>query len=95
MLELFAFGRDQTADVLAAVTEKKMRTLFADSPTSERSKRVIIGRFFENQMDEELARRESALAQKAVRPSHVQVTRAKNIAKLREWERLQLYLDEL
>jgi RNA polymerase sigma factor (sigma-70 family) len=52
-------------------------------PLSERSRRVILGRFFEERPDEELAAEEARLAGEPVRPSHVQVTRAKNIAKLR------------
>lgn len=52
-------------------------------PLSERSRRVIIGRFFDEQPDEALAAQEARLAGEAVLPSHVQVTRAKNIAKLR------------
>jgi RNA polymerase sigma factor (sigma-70 family) len=52
-------------------------------PLSERSRRVIAGRFFEERADEELAAEEARLAGEPVLPSHVQVTRAKNIAKLR------------
>jgi RNA polymerase sigma factor (sigma-70 family) len=52
-------------------------------PLSERSRRVIVGRFFEERADEELAAEEARLAGEPVLPSHVQVTRAKNIAKLR------------
>jgi RNA polymerase sigma factor (sigma-70 family) len=52
-------------------------------PLSQRSRRVIVGRLFEERADEELAAEEARLAGEPVLPSHVQVTRAKNIAKLR------------
>jgi RNA polymerase sigma factor (sigma-70 family) len=54
-----------------------------DGPLSERSRRVVIGRFFADQPDEALARVESQLGGETVLPSHIQVTRAKNLAKLR------------
>lgn len=53
------------------------------APLSERSRRVVLGRYFAEQTDEALARAESDLAGQTVLPSHIQVTRAKNIAKLR------------
>jgi RNA polymerase sigma factor (sigma-70 family) len=55
----------------------------AHGPLSERSRRVVLGRFFQEQPDEALAQAESALAGQPVLPSHIQVTRAKNLAKLR------------
>lgn len=63
---------------------------------SDRSRRVVIGRFFDERSDEELAREESRLSGEQVLPSHIQVTRAKNLAKLRRntalIERLREYL---
>lgn len=53
-------------------------------PLSERSRRVIMGRFFEDRPDETLAAVEAGLSGEPVLPSHIQVTRAKNIAKLRQ-----------
>jgi hypothetical protein len=44
---------------------------------------VVVGRYFDEQPDEALARTESDLAGQTVLPSHIQVTRAKNLAKLR------------
>jgi RNA polymerase sigma factor (sigma-70 family) len=52
-------------------------------PLSQRSRRVVLGRYFEEQPDEALAQAESALAGQEVLPSHIQVTRAKNLSKLR------------
>jgi RNA polymerase sigma factor (sigma-70 family) len=52
-------------------------------PLSERSRRVVIGRYFQEHTDETLARTESQQAAQPVLPSHIQVTRAKNLAKLR------------
>ncbi len=68
--------------------------LFAESPMSARSRRVVIGRYFEEQSDEVLAQRESELSGKEVRPHHIQVTRAKNIAKLRSWAPMQQFWQE-
>jgi RNA polymerase sigma factor (sigma-70 family) len=69
----------------------------AHGPLSERSQRVVAGRYFADQPDEELARVESELAGREVLPSHVQVTRAKNLAALRRdtalMERLRGFLD--
>lgn len=58
-------------------------TAVRSGPLSERSRRVILGRFFADRPDEDLAAEESRLSGDSVLPSHIQVTRAKNIAKLR------------
>ncbi len=60
-----------------------IRSALASAAISERSRRVVIGRFFEERNDHELAQAESSLAEQPVLPSHIQVTRAKNLAKLR------------
>jgi RNA polymerase sigma factor (sigma-70 family) len=52
-------------------------------PLSDRSRRVVVGRYFDEQPDEALARTESDLTGQTVLPSHIQVTRAKNLSKLR------------
>lgn len=78
--------------VLATLQTEELRALLLQSPMSERSQRVVIGRYLDGTPDEELAEREVNLAGKTVLPSHIQVTRAKNIAKLRQWERLRDYL---
>lgn len=52
-------------------------------PLSDRSRRVIKGRYFEEQPDEILASAESQRVGQQVLPSHIQVTRAKNLAALR------------
>ncbi|MCA9951395.1 MAG: sigma-70 family RNA polymerase sigma factor [Anaerolineales bacterium] len=72
----------------------QLRRLLNSSPMSERSRRLVIGRFLDDLPDEILAQQESDLADRAVRPSHIQVTRAKNIAKLREWEPIRLFFEE-
>jgi RNA polymerase sigma factor (sigma-70 family) len=53
-------------------------------PLSERSQRVVLGRYFHEKSDEELARIEREISEQSVQPSHIQVTRAKNMAKLRQ-----------
>jgi RNA polymerase sigma factor (sigma-70 family) len=60
-----------------------LRRAIAAAPLSDRSRRVVAGRFFEERGDDELARAETALSGQQVLPSHIQVTRAKNLAKLR------------
>jgi len=65
---------DLRATLLAAI---------ADGRLSERSQRVVIGRYFAEAADETLAQAESVHAGQPVLPSHIQVTRAKNLAKLR------------
>ncbi|RMG95295.1 MAG: sigma-70 family RNA polymerase sigma factor [Chloroflexi bacterium] len=72
--------------VLDKMSTEALQELIAHaSVLSERSRRVIIGRYFEARTDEELAQQESEGGETAVRPSHIQVTRAKNMRKLRAW----------
>lgn len=65
-----------------------VRELLKHAPISERSYRVIKGRFLDEVSDEEIASAESKLANREVLPYHIQVTRSKNISKLRKWELL-------
>ena len=78
--------------VLQTVGQSELRRLLDQAPISDRSRRVILGRYFDGLADEQLAQSEGELARQAVLPSHVQVTRAKNIAKLRDWEQLRRFL---
>lgn len=80
--------------VLDELTAVSLRTLLNQAPISDRSRRVVIGRYLDDQPDEQLATAETELADSEVRPSHVQVTRAKNIAKLRDWPLLAEFLQE-
>lgn len=79
--------------------ETDLRALLHDlirhGPLSERSQRVVIGRYFEEQTDELLARAETERAGQTVLPSHIQVTRAKNLAALRRDQALLERLREL
>ncbi|HEY1013755.1 MAG TPA: sigma-70 family RNA polymerase sigma factor [Herpetosiphonaceae bacterium] len=83
----------ETSDDLAAL----LREVVERGPLSARSRRVVAGRYFAEQPDEALARAESELAGQQVLPSHIQVTRAKNLAALRRdpalLERLRELLD--
>lgn len=65
------------------------------APISNRSRRVVIGRYLQELPDDGLAALESKLTGTAVLPSHIQVTRAKNIAKLRQWPPLVALLSEM
>ena len=78
----------------ARLTTAALRRLFDAAPISDRSRRLVIGRFLDDLPDELLAQRERELVGGEIRPSHVQVTRAKNIAKLRHWEQLRTFLQE-
>lgn len=69
-----------------------LRQLLDQAPISERSRRVVVGRFLDDLPDEPLAERESQLAEQPILPSHIQVTRAKNIAKLRDYAPLRHFL---
>ena len=77
--------------VLAEIGLAELRNLLDQAPLSDRSRRVVIGRYLDDIPDETLAQTESALTGQTVRPSHVQVTRAKNIQKLRNWELLSTF----
>ena len=79
-------------DVLDRINLAELRALIERAPISERSARVVLGRYFDNLPDEILAQKESALSGKTVLPSHVQVTRTKDIARLRSWPALRAFL---
>lgn len=69
-----------------------IRQALRQAPISERSFRTVVGRYLDNVPDEELAKQESERSGQALLPSHLQVTRAKNLSKLRAWEHLSRYL---
>ncbi len=71
-----------------------VRELLQHAPISDRSYRVIKGRYLDEVSDEEIASAESKLAKQEVLPYHVQVTRSKNISKLRKWELLGALFDD-
>jgi RNA polymerase sigma factor (sigma-70 family) len=75
--------------VLEEITLADVQNLINSAPISQRSRRVIIGRYVHGLPDEEIAQSETDLAEQTILPSHVQVTRAKNISKLRKWPLLQ------
>ena len=81
--------------VLADLSLDNLRQLLLQSPMSDRSRRVVIGRYLDDVEDESLAQTESELEQKEVLPSHIQVTRSKNIAKLKKWDVLTTLLQEM
>lgn len=81
---------EQTA---VAANLQDLYTAIRQAPISDRSRRVVIGRYLQELPDETLATIESKLAGKETLPSHIQVTRAKNIAKLRQWPPLLELLD--
>ena len=75
--------------VLDTISQAELRQLINQAPISDRSRRVVLGRYLDDASDEALAQTEAQLANSDILPSHIQVTRAKNIAKLRKWDRLQ------
>lgn len=80
-------------DVTLADATSALYVTIRSAPISDRSRRVVIGRYLQELPDEPLAEKESELAGKTVLPSHIQVTRAKNMAKLRTWEPLLTLLE--
>ncbi|MEM7115658.1 MAG: sigma-70 family RNA polymerase sigma factor [Chloroflexota bacterium] len=76
------------ATVLDQLTESAWREALNQAPISPRSRRVVVGRFLDGKDDATLAQEESDISQKVVKPSHIQVTRTKNMGKLRDWEYL-------
>ena len=80
-------------EVITSVHQDALRGLLNQAPISERSRRVVVGRYFDDVPDETLAQVESGITEKAVRPSHIQVTRAKNIGKLRQWDQLSAFFE--
>ncbi|MFN8446671.1 MAG: sigma-70 family RNA polymerase sigma factor [Caldilineaceae bacterium] len=79
-------------EMVSQLEIEELRTLLQKAPISDRSRRVVVGRFFDQSDDEQLAQVERELSGEAVLSSHVQVTRAKNLAKLRNWQPLREYL---
>lgn len=77
------------ATVFKKVGLEYLRGMLDQAPISDRSRRVVLGRYLDDMSDEALAQVETDLSDQPVRPSHVQVTRAKNMAKLRTWEPLR------
>jgi RNA polymerase sigma factor (sigma-70 family) len=75
-------------EITTADNESALYVTIHSAPISDRSRRVVIGRYLRDLPDEPLAEKESELAGTTVLPSHIQVTRAKNMAKLRTWEPL-------
>ncbi|MCI0397403.1 MAG: RNA polymerase sigma factor [Chloroflexi bacterium] len=92
--EQFA-GANPPAAEMEVAGFRRLYEVINQAPISGRSRRVILGRYLEEAPDEQLARRESEIAGLAVLPSHIQVTRAKNIAKLRAYEPIRSFLDAL
>ena len=98
--ELEAALEEAAAEQTSPEEEVTMSTGLSDlyaaiqsAPISDRSRRLVIGRYLQELADEPLAQIESDLVGKAVLPSHIQVTRAKNMAKLRTWEPLLTLLE--
>jgi RNA polymerase sigma factor (sigma-70 family) len=77
---------DQRALPDAALTKHErylaVLDLLASAPISERSRYVILAKYLLNLTEEEISRALSEKEGAEVRPSHVQVTRAKNFKKL-------------
>jgi RNA polymerase sigma factor (sigma-70 family) len=74
--------------------EHELFALISQAPISDRSRRVVLGRYLDGVPDERLAREESRRANRSVLPSHVQVTRSKDINRLRSWAPLEAFRDQ-
>jgi RNA polymerase sigma factor (sigma-70 family) len=86
-------GASPEMEIATVDNESALYVTIHSAPISDRSRRVVIGRYLQALPDEPLAEIESELAGKTVLPSHIQVTRAKNMAKLRTWEPLLTLLE--
>ena len=84
-------GQQPETQVLDAIAQADLRRLLEMAPISDRSRRLVIGRYLDDQPDEILSQLESTLSGHDLLPSHIQVTRTKNITKLRHWELLKTY----
>lgn len=78
-------------EVLDQIRLEQLHALITQAPISERSRRVVLGRYMDDIPDELLAQEESRLTGQPVLPSHIQVTRAKDIARLRGWAPLRAF----
>ena len=83
------------ATVFEQIGLTELNNLIDKAPISGRSRRVIVGRYLDDTSDELLAQTESDIVSQRVLPSHIQVTRSRNITKLRHWDLLQLFLEEI
>jgi RNA polymerase sigma factor (sigma-70 family) len=79
------------ARVLAELSLTELSLLIERAPISARSRRVVLGRYLADRTDLELAQHESELSGQVVLASHVQVTRAKDIGKLRQYPPLRVF----
>ena len=70
-----------------------LREIIDAAPISERSHRVVTGRYWDHENDSDLAAKEIEHSDDEVRPSHIQVTRSRNIRKLRHHAPLQAFID--
>ncbi|GIV98427.1 MAG: hypothetical protein KatS3mg057_3084 [Herpetosiphonaceae bacterium] len=86
-----------SAETLVEINDLQalLRAAIASAALSDRSRRVIVGRYFNEQSDHILAQAESQYSGKTVLPSQIQVTRAKNLVKLRSDTSLMARLREL
>jgi RNA polymerase sigma factor (sigma-70 family) len=82
------FSESPEAVVIDWESVSSIRQALRQAPISERSFRTVVGRYLDNVPDEELAKQESERSGQALLPSHLQVTRAKNLNKLRAWGHL-------
>lgn len=83
--------------VVVAQGEKynKLLDLLAAAPISERSRYVILAKYLAQMTEEEISQALSVQEQSDIRPSHVQVTRAKNFKKLSSDPELRRQFAEL
>lgn len=80
------------AAVVEQASQAELRRIIDQAPISDRSRRAVLGRYLDDAPDEALAQAESWLAGQPVLPSHVQVTRSKDIARLRNHPPLRAFL---
>ena len=78
---------------LEATSQLELGELIRRAPISDRSRRVVAGRYLDGLPDERLAQLETQLAEQLILPSHIQVTRSKNLVKLRQWQPIRDFFE--
>jgi RNA polymerase sigma factor (sigma-70 family) len=82
-------GPSLEEEVVAEMMMDQILDLLNKAPISQRSRLTITSRFVDDLPDESLAESVSQLEGKEVLPSHLQVTRSKNLKKLQKWPLLR------
>ena len=90
--QLVASTNSPEQSVIDWESDHSIRQALRQAPISERSYVAVVGRYLDDLPDEQLAKSESERSGQTLLPSHLQVTRSKNVNKLRRWQHLSTIL---